>query len=137
MTTHADRVLTDGEQILYQARLSLWTQAGTILLGVLLLPVLVGLVLLIRVWLVYRTTELTITNKRIIAKRGIFTHTSMELRLDKIESIKVEQPLLGRVLDFGSVTLAGTGGDKTPIESIRAPVEFQKHFTMAIDRART
>jgi len=60
----------------------------------------------------------------------------MELRLDKIESIQVDQPLLGRLLNYGAVTLAGTGGDKTPIESIRNPVEFQKQFTTALNRSR-
>ncbi len=138
MTSYTDRVLIEGEHVVYHARLSLWTQAGSILLGILLLPVVgIGLILLVRVWLVYRTTELSITDKRIIAKRGIVHHTSMELRLDKIESIQVDQPLLGRLLNYGAVTLAGTGGDKTPIESIRDPVEFQKQFTTALSRSRS
>ena len=124
--------------MIHHARISLWTQAGSILLGVVLLPAFgIGLILLVRVWLIYRTTELAITDKRIIAKRGILHHTSMELRLDKIESIQVDQPLLGRLLNYGAVTLAGTGGDKTPIESIRDPVEFQKQFTLALDRHRS
>jgi len=137
MPTYTDRALTSDEHVIYRARLSLWTQAGNILLGLLLLPLAgIGLYFLVRVWLTYRTTELAITDKRIIAKRGIFSHTSMELRLDKIESIQVSQPLLGRLLNYGAVTLAGTGGDKTPIESIRDPVAFQKHLTLALDRSR-
>lgn len=138
MSNYTDRALTDGERVIHHARISLWTQAGSILLGIVLLPAFgIGLILLVRVWLIYRTTELSITDKRIIAKRGILHHTSMELRLDKIESIQVDQPLLGRLLNYGAVTLAGTGGDKTPIESIRDPVEFQKQFTLAVDRHRS
>ena len=138
MSNYTDRALTDGERVIHHARISLWTQAGSILLGVVLLPAFgIGLILLVRVWLIYRTTELAITDKRIIAKRGILHHTSMELRLDKIESIQVDQPLLGRLVNYGAVTLAGTGGDKTPIESIRDPVEFQKQFTLALDRHRS
>ena len=138
MSNYTDRALTDGERVIHHARISLWTQAGSILLGIVLLPAFgIGLILLVRVWLIYRTTELAITDKRIIAKRGILHHTSMELRLDKIESIQVDQPLLGRLLNYGAVTLAGTGGDKTPIESIRDPVEFQKQFTLALDRHRS
>jgi len=137
MTSYTDRVLTEGEHVVYHARVSLWNQAGSIFLGILLLPVFgIGLILLLRVWLTYRTTELAITDKRIIAKRGILHHSSMELRLDKIESIQVDQPLLGRLLNYGAVTLAGTGGDKTPIESISDPVEFQKQFTTAVNRSR-
>ncbi len=134
MATYIERALTSGEHVVYQARLSLWSESGNILLGIVLLPVVgVGLYFLLRVWLTYRTTELAITNKRIIAKRGIFSHTSMELRLDKIESIKVTQTLLGRLLNYGAVMLAGTGGDKTPIERICDPVAFQRHFMQAID----
>lgn len=134
MASYVDRLLAPGERVVYRANLSLWTQAGAITLGVLTLPLLgLGLILLVRVWLQYRTTELAITNRRIIAKRGIFGHESMELRLDKIESIRVTQPLLGRLLNFGSITLAGTGGDQTPIERIRDPVAFQRHFMTAAD----
>ena len=135
MASGIEQSLTDGEQIIYQARLSLWSQFGTILLGLILLPVLgLGLLFLGQVWLRYRTTQLAITNKRIISKRGILNHSTMELRLDKIESLKIEQPLLGRMLNYGSVILAGTGGDKTPIEHIRAPAEFQRQFIVATDR---
>jgi len=85
-------------------------------------------------WLICRTTELAITSKRIISKSGIFKRATMELRLDKIESIKVDQSVMGRILNFGSVTIAGTGGDATPIESIADPLEFQRHFTSATSR---
>jgi uncharacterized membrane protein YdbT with pleckstrin-like domain len=87
-------------------------------------------------WIVCRTTELAITNKRIISKSGLVRRSIMELRLDKIESIKVDQSIVGRLLNFGSITIAGTGGDKTPIERIADPLQFQKHFMSAVDTLR-
>ena len=135
MTSYINQILIDGEQVIYQARLSLWSQFILILVGIVLLPAFgVGLLLLLWAWVICRTTELAVTNKRIISKSGIIRRTTMELRLDKIESIKVDQGIMGRILNFGSITISGTGGDKTPIESIADPLQFQKHFMSAVDR---
>lgn len=137
MSSYIDQILIDGEQVIYQARLSLWSQIVLILVGIILLPLFgLGLALLFWAWLVCRTTELAITNKRIISKSGIIQRTTMELRLDKIESIKVDQGLMGRMLNFGAITISGTGGDKTPIESIADPLQFQKYFMSAVDGKR-
>jgi len=135
MTSYASRILIEGEQLIYVAHLSLWSRFPLVLLGIFLLPLLgIGLFVLLWAWLVCRTTELAITSRRIVSKSGIFKRSTMELRLDKIESIKVDQSIMGRILNFGSVTIAGTGGDATPIESIADPLEFQKHFTSATSR---
>jgi uncharacterized membrane protein YdbT with pleckstrin-like domain len=138
VASYIDRILVDGERVIHRARLSMWSQLGLILLGVLLLPLFgAGLILILWAWLVCRTTELAITNKRIISKRGIVQRATMEMRLDKIESITVDQGLTGRMLNFGSITISGTGGDKTPIESIADPLEFQKYFMTATDVGRS
>jgi len=135
MTSYASRILIEGEQLIYVAHLSLWSRFPLVLLGIFLLPLLgIGLFVLLWAWLVCRTTELAITSRRIVSKSGIFKRSTMELRLDKIESIKVDQSIMGRILNFGSVTIAGTGGDATPIESIADPLEFQKHFMSATSR---
>jgi uncharacterized membrane protein YdbT with pleckstrin-like domain len=133
--SYIDKMLTDGEQVIYQAHLSMWSQFVLILVGIVFLPVFgVGLLLLLWAWLKCITTEISITNKRIISKVGIFNRSTMELRLDKIESIKVDQRIMGRILNFGSITIAGTGGDKTPLESIADPLQFQKQFMSVADK---
>jgi len=133
--SYIDKMLTDGEQVIYQAYLSMWSQFVLILVGIVFLPVFgVGLLLLLWMWLKCITTEISITNKRIISKVGIFNRSTMELRLDKIESIKVDQRIMGRILNFGSITIAGTGGDKTPLESIADPLQFQKQFMSVADK---
>ena len=137
MATYIDQILIDGEQVIYRARLSLWSQFVLLALGAILLPAFgLGLILWLWAWLVCKTTELAITNKRIVSKSGIIRRSTMELRLDKIESIKVDQGLVGRLLNFGSITISGTGGDKTPLESIADPLQFQKHFMSAVDARR-
>ncbi|MDO8597339.1 MAG: PH domain-containing protein, partial [Sulfuricaulis sp.] len=120
------------------ARLSMWSQFVLVLVGVVLLPAFgIGQLLLLWAWIICRTTELAVTNKRIISKSGVIQRTTMELSLDKIESIKVDQGIMGRILNFGLITISGTGGDKTPIESIADPLQFQKHFMSAVDARRS
>ncbi len=135
MSFYINRILIDGEQVIYRARLSMWSHSALVLVGIVLLPALgIGLLLLLWAWLICRMTELAITDRRIISKSGIIRRSIMELRLEKIESIKVDQGIMGRILNFGSITIAGTGGDKTPIERIANPLQFQKHFMSAVAR---
>ncbi len=61
----------------------------------------------------YRSTELAVTNKRIITKSGLIQRNTTEMFLEKVESIQVDQGILGRIFDFGSITISGTGGDKS------------------------
>lgn len=134
MSSYAQRILTDGERIVHAAHPSLWPRWLPILLGVVGIAAFgAGLLILGWIWLEYRATELTITNKRIIAKSGIFTHTSMEVRLDKVETVRVSQSLAGRLLGFGTVIIAGTGGDQLPVDVIQNPLDFQRSFTRALD----
>ncbi|CAI1715215.1 Bacterial membrane flanked domain [Serratia quinivorans] len=72
------------------------------------------------------TTELALTNKRIIAKFGFIRRSTVELRLEKVESIGVDQSILGRILGYGTIVVKGTGGTATPIPSISKPLEFRR-----------
>ena len=63
----------------------------------------------------YISTEFAITNRRIIVKTGIIRNDSFEIMLQKIEGIKVTQGIIGRLLDYGSIVVTGTGGSKEPV----------------------
>lgn len=70
--------------------------------------------------------ELAVTNKRVIYKTGLIQRKTTELFLNKIESVEVDQGVLARVLNYGTVTLQGTGGSSEPIPLIAAPLEFRR-----------
>ena len=55
--------------------------------------------------------------------------------LEKVESIQVDQGIFGRLLDFGSITISGTGGDKSPVKNVSQPLEFRKAFMTAVNAA--
>ena len=79
------------------------------------------------------TTELVITNRRIIAKFGLFRRYTIEINLSKIESIRVDQSILGRMLNYGSLLIVGTGGSKEPIPEIINPLEFRRRYDQILE----
>jgi uncharacterized membrane protein YdbT with pleckstrin-like domain len=133
MASYIDKVLIGGEQILYRARVSRWTLAPLLVLGVVLLPIGVGLIFLIWAWARYASTELAVTNKRVIAKTGLIERKTVEMFIAKVESIQVEQSVLGRLLNYGTVVISGTGIHSAPFASIADPLTLRKHFMTAAD----
>lgn len=76
----------------------------------------------------YFTSEYAVTDKRIILKRGAFSTSSLELPLDKVASVGVDEPLLGRILGYGSIKCS-SGADPQKFEDISAPQEFRRQAT--------
>lgn len=74
------------------------------------------------------TDEFAITNKRVIVKTGLIRRKTVELNLTKIESVNVNQSILGRILGFGSIQIVGTGGTRESFTNIRKPLRFRKRF---------
>jgi uncharacterized membrane protein YdbT with pleckstrin-like domain len=137
MSSYVDDVLINDERVMYRARISIWSLWPFILVGVILLPAYgIGLLLWLWAWIVYSTTELAITNKRVIAKTGLIQRRTIEMFLEKIESIQVDQSVLGRLFNFGSVVISGTGVHSAPFKSISDPLSLRKNFMMAADARR-
>ncbi len=74
------------------------------------------------------TSEFVITNKRVIIKVGIISRRTVEMNHSKIESVGVNQSILGRILGFGTVILVGSGGTKEIFHTIKKPLVFRKRF---------
>jgi len=136
MASYVDSNLLAQEKVLYRAHTSMWSLAPMILLGVLLLVIVVGLFVLIAAWIRYRTTEFAVTDRRIIAKTGLVSRRTVEMFLDKVESLNVEQSVPGRVFDYGTVTIRGTGATSETFGNISAPLALRKGFMEAADAYR-
>jgi uncharacterized membrane protein YdbT with pleckstrin-like domain len=89
---------------------------------------LLGAVMLVPPFVAYRTTELGVTNKRVIVKTGLFRRRTLELLLRQVEAILVDQSLLGRLFGFGSITLTGTGGVREIFHRVRDPLELRRRI---------
>lgn len=83
--------------------------------------------------LVVMTTELVITNKRVVSKFGILQRNSMDTNLNKIEGVTFHQGFLGHLFGYGTVVVRGTGGDHQGIPYIRHPEDFRNALNSLVD----
>jgi uncharacterized membrane protein YdbT with pleckstrin-like domain len=65
-------------------------------------------------WFKRWTTEIAITDRRIIYKEGFINRRTCEMNMDKVASVDVSQSILGRLLDYGSIRVGGIGGAQPP-----------------------
>jgi uncharacterized membrane protein YdbT with pleckstrin-like domain len=150
--SYLDKVLQPGETVLHRAKLS-WTlylpgllmlvlallaygfvlnlfQAseiwGLVVLAVLGIP---ALVMLLRAWFERWITEIAITNLRVILKRGFIRRHTIEMNMDKVESVDVDQSLLGRLFNYGDITVRGVGSGFEPIRMVSDPLTFRSRVS--------
>ena len=74
------------------------------------------------------TDEFAITNKRIIIKTGLIGRKTFEMNHSKIESVNIDQGIIGRILGYGSIVIVGSGGTRAIIPNIHKPLEFRQKF---------
>lgn len=87
--------------------------------------VALALVLGVIAWIQRVSTEMAITNRRVIAKFGFVWRKTYEIDRSKVESVNVDQSILGRILDYGTITVTGTGSSSAPVRDIDSPLEFR------------
>ena len=148
------RVLQPGETIVYSTKLHWLVYINAILLGIVcviligaaiatndnqnlslalviaaILFALLALAAALRAFIRRATTELAVTDHRVIYKTGLLSRHTIEMNRDKVESVDVDQSLLGRILGYGTVVVRGTGGSLEPIRDIGDPLTFRSFIT--------
>jgi uncharacterized membrane protein YdbT with pleckstrin-like domain len=96
---------------------------GAIVLGVLV--VLVGILSAVAHVITYKTSEFAVTNRRVIMKQGFIRRKTMELMLGKVDSLAVDQGILGRLLGFGTVRVT-VATEKQNFSFLANPLEFRR-----------
>lgn len=153
MGRYIDEILQPGEKVLYSTNLhwifywraiAAWALAlvllvlsrATITEGVILLCLLASAVMAlaalywtVKAWFHRWTTETDVTNLRVVHKAGFIKRRSFEMSLDKVESVDVDQSILGRILNYGDVTILGVGEGKETISTIASPLAFRNFIT--------
>lgn len=74
------------------------------------------------------SSEYALTNRRIVTKTGLISRKTMEILLNKIETVNIDQNLTGRMFNYGNLNITGTGGAQDPFKGIAAAVEFRKRI---------
>jgi hypothetical protein len=131
--------LLPGETVVQRARLHwiVFLKAGAVfVLGLGLLyfdPKLIGLIVMavgavmaVPPWISRVSSEFGVTSKRVIIKVGVIQRRTLELLIRQVEAISVDQSLTGRMLNFGTITLTGTGGVRETFHNISNPLEFRR-----------
>jgi uncharacterized membrane protein YdbT with pleckstrin-like domain len=92
---------------------------------------LYGLFTGIKMLVLRATTEIGVTSHRFVEKRGVFAMKTSEIALPNIEGVKVNQSFLGRIFNYGTVKIEGTGVDATTTPEIADPVGFVRAIQTA------
>ncbi len=138
MAGYVDSNLNPGERVVYRGAVHwivylapvLMLGFGIPLIGTGLrygLP-LAGLGLLAGVvaWIRQTTREYAVTTNRVIVKTGLLSRRTIEINISRVESVGVDQDIFGRLLNYGSITVIGTGGTKEPFSLIDNPQQFRR-----------
>jgi uncharacterized membrane protein YdbT with pleckstrin-like domain len=94
-----------------------------------LVPVALGLVLILRAWFRWWGTEIAVTDHRVIYKSGIISRRTVEMNVEQIESVEVDQSVLGRMLGYGDIAVHGTGEGMENIRLIADPLTLRSAIT--------
>jgi uncharacterized membrane protein YdbT with pleckstrin-like domain len=89
----------------------------------------VAVCLAVAAWLDQWISEIAVTNQRIIYKHGLIRRHTSEMNMDKVESVTVTQSIIGRVLDFGSIHIRGTGEGIEHLHKISKPIDLRNCIT--------
>ena len=153
MGRYIDEILQPGEKLLYSTNahwifylpaIAAWILALVLLLlsratvveGIILLCLAASAVVAlaaiywtVRAWFHRWTTETDVTNMRVVHKSGFIQRRTFEMSLDKVESVDVNQSILGRILNYGDVTILGVGEGRETISTIASPLRFRSFIT--------
>lgn len=162
--SYVERNLVPGETVIYETRLHWIVMLGHIIVGCLLLALgafllyyaffhkeiraatfrlaeIGGAVLLgcgavaILMGMVRRNaTEMGVTNHRVVIKTGLASRKTIEMLLNKIETIEVRETFLGRMLGYGTIVVIGSGGTPEPFDKVAHPLEFRSRVQQQIEK---
>ena len=164
--SYVEKHLIEGETIVYETRLHWVVLVAPILLGILFgltglgmfilsaqatgnksaahQPMMIlgaaffaiALLFIVRGVLMRNATEMTVTNKRVFVKVGLAARRTIELLLSRVESIGVQESVMGRMLGYGTVIVHGTGGTPEVFNMVAHPLEFRTQVQQQIEKSR-
>jgi uncharacterized membrane protein YdbT with pleckstrin-like domain len=150
---YIERILQPGEKVLYSGTIHWIVYSTTFLLLVLAGAALIGstqaasegavqglrvasglifiaaIVTFIPAWYQRWTTEIDVTDHRIVYKSGFIRRHTVEMNMDKVESIDVDQSIMGRIFGYGDITVHGTGEGWETLRRIAHPLRLRNSVT--------
>jgi membrane protein YdbS with pleckstrin-like domain len=148
-----EKNLANNEKIVYKGTLHWWIYMKNILiiiLGVIICSnaksnfangvggviVFIALIGLVGAYMRSKSSEFVVTNRRVMLKTGVLKRKLVELQLNRAEGLSVNQGIVGRMFNFGSIIVT-SGGVKEVFSPIAQPYEFKKQVNNAIEESFT
>jgi len=141
--SYIEHSLGQHETLLYRGRFPFFYYAGAwaVLIGLAAIGIVVygfdyrwpaavlgiaGIALFLAIMIPIWTTEIGVTNQRLIYKRGLVLRKTQELQLRAIEEVNLDQGVLARLFDFGHIEVHGTGVDHVRLPALADPIGLRK-----------
>ena len=152
MTSYVEKNLLKGEKVLYTTHrhwiVYAWPVAWVIVTllilkdyqymgNIAIFPLILVAITGIDSTIDYLFSEIALTNMRILIKLGFISRSAMETGIQNISSIRIEQSILGRVLDYGTVIINDVGSTHTPFKRIANPYGFHRAVQREIELRNT
>jgi len=99
-----------------------------------LIIVLIGTSMLFGAYMRQTTTEIVMTNHRLIAKYGVVSRATFEIMANRITGANFDQSLIGRMMGFGTIWIHGAGGEVSPVSMIADPQHFYRAVIGVLER---
>ena len=128
--SYLDESLAAGETIVARFQLH-WTAKGRLILGIVLIPLVVGIFITIYEWLRLRAIEMGVTSHRVVYKTGIVGRETEEVRLTAVETVDLHQTTWGRLLGYGDVRVTGRGESSLVFSRVADPVGVKRAIETA------
>ena len=120
------QTLSENETVEYVAEFHWLYTATAILILILLGPFVIGIFVFFKMMIKKWTTEIVLTNDRFVFKKGWISRSTEEFALQRLEEVNLHQSILGRIFDYGKLTISGVGVGVIEIPAIDSPLEFRK-----------
>lgn len=137
--SYIDSNLIGKEEVLYRGEVTLLALIPWVIWGLIIAAFTLGfgLLLIPLGYLVLRSNEAGITNKRLIAKAGLIKRDTVEIPIKKVSSLQIKQGIAGRLFGYGSLVISDTGSAHAPIRFIKDPMRFRQRFFEAQEAAES
>lgn len=140
--SYINKVLSPGEEVIYMGSVSIWSLLTPLIIGFVFImfgyfhyiPIILGFFVLCSAMIQFLTTELSITNRRVVSKFGFIERSTVEINIARVESVQVQQCILGRIFNFGTIIISGAGTPQAPIPGISSPLVFRRVFMETQDK---
>ena len=147
MIKNIQSLLTEGEEVVLNARIHWFALLFPAVLLFIALVVAIAFHWLIALIIVFVTiypaynafihyymTNLILTNKKVMYRNGFLSRDWVKLRYERVENSHLEEPIVGRFLGYSSVKISGTGAGNITVPYVKDGHEYSKMLENQLEK---